>query len=122
MQYASPEKLYVEREKPFIERDSFSNVNQIGYVTIEQQVTSLIIAGERLMSYKRQAYDYPDGELDEATARPDPTLDVGFDPADYSFYSSQLAKRLAKARKEKEAPEKDTSVSASESKEESKEA
>lgn len=122
MQYASPERLYVERERPFIERDSFSNVNQIGFVTIEQQVTGLIIAGERVLSYKRQAYDYPDGEVDVATARPDPTLDVGFDLADYSFYSSQLAKRLAKARKEKEVSEKDSSVSASESKEESKEA
>lgn len=84
MKYADPKKLYVERERPFIERDTFSNVDQVGYVTFDQQVRSLILAGERVMAWKRQAYDYPDGEVDEANAVPDPTMTVGFDLADAS--------------------------------------
>lgn len=84
MTYADPKKLYVERERPFVERDTFSNVDQVGYVTFDQQVNALILAGERVMAWKREAYDYPDGEVDEATAQPDPTMTVGFDMADAS--------------------------------------
>lgn len=84
MTYADPKKLFVERERPFVKRDTFSKVDQVGYVTFDQQVNSLILAGERVTAWKREAYDYPDGEVDVATAKPDPTMDVGFDLADAS--------------------------------------
>lgn len=105
MVYSKETCLFVEREKPCFLRDTFSNVEQVGYVTVEQQVMSMLVNGERLMSFKRMAYDYPDGNVDLDAAIPDPTLDVGFDPADASYYQSQLASKLRKVRAEKKAHE-----------------
>jgi len=90
--------LKVKRDKPFIERDTSTKTEQVGYVTIGQLVTQMMMSGERLMSYKRQAYDFPEGVFDDNDLVPDPTLDVGFDLADASFYQSSIASKLKKAK------------------------
>lgn len=90
--------LKVKRDKPFIERDTSTKTEQVGYVTIGQLVTQMMISGERLVSYKRQAYDFPEGVFDDSDVVPDPTLDLGFDLADASFYQSSIASKLKKAK------------------------
>lgn len=112
MTYAEPTKLYVERERPFFKRDTVSNVDQVGFVTFEQQVNSLLLAGERVMAWKREAYDFPDGEVDEVSAKPDPTMDVGFDMADASEILRKTQEDIELAKAEKEVAEKEPSVSA----------
>lgn len=96
-------KLYyevgVERDKPFIERDVTSNVQQVGYVDVEAQVKRMLLAGENLREYHRKAYDFPESDFDLDDVRPDPTLDVGFDPADATFFARRVEEKIKAARK-----------------------
>lgn len=95
-------KVYLEegvkRDKPFIERDTTTETEQVGYVDTESQVKRMLLAGENLMAYHRQAYDYPDGEFDLRSAQPDPTMKVGFDPADASFFIKRAKASLEAAK------------------------
>lgn len=100
-------KLYkeigVEREKPFIERDVTTLTEQAGYLDTEAQVRRMLFAGENLRAYKRAAYEFPEGEFDINTVKPDPTLDVGFDPADADMFRRNALERIKVAQMRKAA-------------------
>lgn len=100
-------KLYkeigVERDKPFIERDVTTLTEQAGYLDTEAQVRRMLFAGENLRAYKRAAYEFPEGEFDLDTVKPDPTLDVGFDPADADMFRRNALERIKVAQKKKAA-------------------
>lgn len=95
-------KLYkeegVKRDRPLYVRDTTTETEQVGYVDTEAQVRRMLLAGENLMEYHRKAYDYPEGEFDLKVAQPDPTLDVGFDPADADYYMRRVKSSLAAAK------------------------
>lgn len=97
----------VKRDKPFIERDYTTLTEQVGYVDTEAQVKRMLLAGENLMAYHRQAYDYPEGEFDLRAAEPDPTMKVGFDPADASFLMSRAKASLEAAKAAKKVMDKE---------------
>lgn len=88
--------LKLERDKPFFVRDVSSMTEQAGYIDAETQITRLMQAGVNLVAYRREMYDYPDGDV-PADAKPDPTLDVGFDLADAQMINESLAAKAKKA-------------------------
>lgn len=100
----------VKRDKPFIVRDITTKTEQVGYVDTEAQVKRMLYAGENLMQYRRKAYDFQDGEVDLDKAKPDPTLDVGFDPADADLYRRSAQARIEEARKRAERQKKEEVV------------
>lgn len=106
----------VERDKPFIERDVTTLTEQVGYVDTEAQVKRMLYAGENLMAYKRSGYDFPEGDFPEDVA-PDPTLEVGFDPADADMYRRKVSEKIkvAKLRAEASSRKQDASAHAGES-------
>lgn len=89
----------VKRDKPFIERDVTTKTEQAGYVDTEAQVKRMLFAGENLMAYKKSAYEFPESEFDIDEVRPDPTLDVGFDPADADMYRRKVSEKIKVAQK-----------------------
>lgn len=82
-------------DRNFYVRDTSSITEQAGYVNAETQVTRLIAAGVNLMDFRRQFYDYPDGEV-PSDAKPDPTMSVGFDLADADMIMSDLSSKAKK--------------------------
>lgn len=88
----------VKRDHPIFERDVTTQTEQVGYVSAEAQVMRMLSAGVNLRAYHRAAYDYPDGEVDVEKAVPDPTLKVGFDPADASFFMRRAISSLEAAK------------------------
>lgn len=92
-------KLYfedgVKRDRPLYVRDTTTETEQVGYVDTEAQVRRMLLAGENLMEYHRKAYEYPEGVFDLRVAQPDPTLDVGFDPADADYFMRRAKSSLA---------------------------
>lgn len=93
----------VKRDKPFIQRDVTTLTEQAGYIDTEAQVKRMLFAGENLIAYKKSAYEYPEGEFDLATVKPDPTLDVGFDPVDADMFRRNALERIKASRKRKAA-------------------
>lgn len=94
----------VKRDRPLYIRDTTTQTEQVGYVDAGTQIMRMIAAGDNLMEYKREAYDYQDGEVDIAKAVPDPTRKVGFDPADADFFMrrARASVAAAKARQEQD--------------------
>lgn len=64
-------------------RDPHSITEQSGYLTPEQQINRMMAAGVNLQQFRRDQYDYPDGNVPD-NAVPDPTQRLGFDLADAS--------------------------------------
>jgi hypothetical protein len=78
--------------------DSVDIVDRIGYRTVEQQVTEMIDAGERLVAYRRGAYDFePDDKNRYSTEEQSFDRNPNFDPADVT----RIAQALGEKRKER---------------------
>lgn len=88
----------VKRDRALYIRDITTETEQVGYVDAGTQIMRMIAAGENLMDYKRYAYEYQDGEVDIAKAVPDPTMKVGFDPADADFFMRRARASLEVAK------------------------
>lgn len=86
----------VQREVPFILRDTTCQTEQAGYVDAESQIKRLLYAGENLMAWKKEFYDFPDGEFDD-DVMPDPTEVLGFDPVDAQILVESVRKRLKRS-------------------------
>lgn len=86
----------VQREIPFFERDTTCYTEQAGYVDAESQIKRLLYAGENLLNWKREFYDFPDGEYDDDVS-PDPTETYGFDPVDAQILMEAARKRLKRS-------------------------
>lgn len=92
----------------FVERDPVSQTEQ-AFVSKEQQIARFIRSGERLQAARREEFEYPDGDVPDDVV-PDPTQRVGFDLADASAISAQLA---AKAQAAKRVAKGETAASVS---------
>lgn len=55
-------------------------VERSGYISAETRITNLMLAGQRLVQSRKEAYDFPDGKID--TDFYDPTRKKGYDLAE----------------------------------------
>lgn len=73
-------------------------VETAGYLSAEQRITNLMLAGQRLVESRAQMYDF-DGEVDEDFY--DPTREKNFDMAEASMMKNDLEARYKMASKAK---------------------
>ena len=74
-----------------------------GYIPTKVQVENMLIAGQRLNEFRREQYDYSDGDSVPDDVVPDPTRNPEFDLADATRLSRAANERLDQAKKEAEA-------------------
>lgn len=78
-------------------------VEASGYIPTKIQVENMLIAGQRLNEYRREQYDYSEGDSVPDDVRPDPTRNPEFDLADATRLGREAKARLDKAAIEAEA-------------------
>jgi hypothetical protein len=105
-------------------------VETAGYVPAKKQIENLLLAGEKLVAYRKGMYDYePDDDSDDDDFN-DPTRVPGFDMADSSQLQSELEGRIkaqeaaaaAAAKEDTKKPEKIDPGASTKPQEEKKEA
>lgn len=84
-----PEKVYSQED----------NVDRSSYVSLESQVSAMILAGQSLMDSRRFAYDFPDGKVPPG-AMPDITRYYDFDAAVARAHLMEKAKEIKEAQLE----------------------
>ena len=72
-------------------------VERAGYIPAQQRIENLIFAGQRLINYRKEQFDFPGNEIDESAY--DPTRSKNFDLSD-AFILSQQLKERQKIRKD----------------------
>lgn len=80
-----------------------SIVEVSGYIPTKIQVENMLIAGQRLNEYRREQYDYSEGDSVPDDIVPDPTRNPEFDLADATRLGRAATERLIQAKKEAEA-------------------
>lgn len=78
-------------------------VEASGYIPTKIQVENMLIAGQRLNEYRREQYDFSEGDSVPDDVVPDPTRDPQFDLADATRLGRDAKARLDEAKKEAEA-------------------
>ena len=82
-------------------------VEASGYIPTKIQVENMLLAGQRLNEYRREQYDYSEGDSVPDDVVPDPTRSPEFDLADATRIGRAAKERLeASAKEAKEAKEK----------------
>lgn len=77
-----------------------------GYIPIRVQVENMILAGERLGEYRREKYDFGEGEEVPDDVEPDPTRSPSFDLADGTRLERETTKALERQAAEAKAKAK----------------
>lgn len=72
-----------------------TKVEVAGYLSKKKRIDNIILAGERLIQARKDMYDYVGTDLDPDIPL-DPTRSKGFDLADASRISQEIASRKAK--------------------------
>lgn len=67
-------------------------VETVGYMSAQKRIESMILAGQRLVDYRKSQFDFPDGEIDEDFT--DPTRIANFDLADATQLQMQTEASL----------------------------
>lgn len=70
----------VRPEITFEKLSQKSEVETAGYMTAQQRIENMMLAGRKLVQYRREQFDFPDGQIDESFT--DPTRSKNFDFAD----------------------------------------
>lgn len=78
-------------------------VEASGYIPTKIQVENMLLAGQRLNEYRKEQYDYSDGDSVPDDVVPDPTRSPGFDLADATRLGRDARARLDRAKEEAEA-------------------
>lgn len=73
-------------------------VEKAGYVPAEIQIMEMINAGERLGDYRKERYDYGEGDQDDGMM--DPTRAPGVDMADISQMKISLDAKIERGMEE----------------------
>lgn len=73
-------------------------VERSGYFTTRQRIQNLLNAGQQLADYRKQIYDFENGEIDENFT--DPTRNSNFDLADATSINMELSDRLNDTKSE----------------------
>lgn len=85
------------------ELSSKTVVETAGYLSAERRIMSLIRAGQQLDSFRKEQFDFADGqEIDENFY--DPTREPGFDLADASMALNDLNNKQQAEELEKASP------------------
>lgn len=79
-----------------------------GYIPAKMRIEQMILAGQRLRSYRAEQFDFPDGKIDESFS--DPTRSGNFDLADGTMLEAQLQARIEAKKAELEALEASSQV------------
>lgn len=82
-------------------------VDVLGYMPAKKRIEDMMLAGQRLRSYKESIHDFPDGKIDLNFT--DPTRRPGYDMADAFQDGLQIDAKLTQqqtAAEEKAAAEK----------------
>jgi len=92
------------------EMDPLTKTESAGYIPPKKQIENLIEAGRRLQEYRKEMYDFPEGEdVDESYE--DPTRGPGYDLADFSRDKQGLVEKVrAQDRASKTKGSNDTAV------------
>lgn len=81
------------RERVYEKVDSKSETEQAGYISPQNQIENMILAGRRLDEYRKEQYDFnSEEEIDEELY--DPTRSGNFDLADASQAQFEVRQRL----------------------------
>jgi len=84
----------IRPEPVYEDIDPYSKVETAGYSSAERQITDMIRAGIRLGEYRREMYDFEDGEkIDDEYF--DPTRRRNYDMADASNDLRVVSRRLS---------------------------
>ena len=80
-----------------------------GYIPAKMRIEQMILAGQRLRSFRAEQFDFPDGKIDESFF--DPTRSVNFDLADGTMLEVELQARIEAKKAELEALEAQSKTS-----------
>lgn len=80
-----------------------TKVEKVGYVSSQKRIESMIQAGQRLADYRKQQFDFPDGEIIEDYE--DPTRMSNFDLSDASQMQFAVEANLKASQAAQEPPE-----------------
>lgn len=80
-------------------------VERAGYIPAKIRIEEMILAGQRLRSYRAEQFDFPDGEIDENFT--DPTRNLNYDLADATQQGLQVSDRLEEASQTAQEPSSD---------------
>lgn len=83
--------------KSYEKHDETCITERAGYLTTKQRIENLMVAGQRLVNFRKQQFDFPDGEIDHDFD--DPTRNPNFDMSDASQLQILQEKVLKHANK-----------------------
>jgi len=72
-------------------------VERAGYISAQKRIENMILAGQRLVEYRKHQFDFIGNEIDEDFE--DPTRNPNFDMADASQLQLALQESLRQAKK-----------------------
>lgn len=78
-------------------------VETAGYMSAQKRIENMILAGQRLVDYRKSQFDFPEGEIDESFE--DPTRSPNFDLADASQIQIQAEASLKASQTSQGAPQ-----------------
>lgn len=88
-------------------------VEKAGYISAQKRIENMILAGQRLVDYRKSQFDFPDGEIDEDFN--DPTRVKSFDLAEATELQlrtdASLKARQARLKLQEELPKGTTIIS-----------
>jgi len=71
---------YDHIKQPPESNSGITKVERAGYIPAQKRIENLMLAGQRLVQSRKEAFDFPDGKIDFSFT--DPTRTKGFDMAD----------------------------------------
>lgn len=72
-------------------------VERAGYISAQKRIENMILAGQRLVDYRKSQFDFEGDKIDLDFT--DPTRDPNFDMADAFQHDLEIQSRIARAKK-----------------------
>lgn len=91
---------YVKHSKPEVNSGK-TLVEKAGYLSAQKRIENMILAGQRLVDYRKAQYDFPEGEIKEDFE--DPTRAKNFDLAEATQLQLRTEASLKARQKQQEA-------------------
>lgn len=98
--FSTPYKTDRYRTPPE-QNSGITKVERAGYISSQKRIESMIQAGQRLSDYRKQQFDFPDGEIVEDYQ--DPTRSPNFDLSDATQMQLAAEARLKASQTAQEA-------------------
>lgn len=88
---------FTHKSSPPEKNSGITIVERAGYISAQKRIENMILAGQRLVEYRKQQFDFDGNEIDEDFQ--DPTRNPNFDMADASQMQIALQERFKQAKK-----------------------